>query len=31
MKLAASLSPEALKAQHLDIVRRLEDKQDINR
>jgi Protein of unknown function (DUF2911) len=31
MKLAASLSPEALKAQHLDIVRRLEDKQDIKR
>lgn len=31
MKLAASLSPEPLKAQHLDIVRRLEDKQDINR
>ena len=31
MKLAASLAPEPLKAQHLDIVRRLEDKQDINR
>jgi tetratricopeptide (TPR) repeat protein len=31
MKLAASMAPEPLKAQHLDIVRRLEDKQDINR
>jgi len=31
MKLAASLAPEPLKAQHQDIVRRLEDKQDINR
>jgi DUF2911 family protein len=31
MKIAASLGPEALKAQHLDLIRRLEDKQDINK
>jgi tetratricopeptide (TPR) repeat protein len=31
MKLAASESPEALKTQHLDLVRRLENKEDINR
>jgi tetratricopeptide (TPR) repeat protein len=31
MKIAASLGPESLKAQHLDLIRRLEDKQDINK
>ena len=31
MKLAAASSPEPLKAQHLDLVRRLENKEDINR
>jgi tetratricopeptide (TPR) repeat protein len=31
MKLAASQSPESLKTQHLDLVRRLENKEDINR
>jgi tetratricopeptide (TPR) repeat protein len=31
MKLAASESPESLKTQHLDLVRRLENKEDINR
>jgi len=29
MKLAANSSPESLKSQHLDLVRRLENKQDI--
>ncbi len=31
MKLAAAASPERLKAQHVDLVRRLENKEDINR
>ena len=31
MKLAASESPESLKSQHLDLVRRLQNKEDINR
>jgi len=31
MKLAASESPQPLKMQHLDLVRRLENKEDINR
>jgi tetratricopeptide (TPR) repeat protein len=31
MKLAESESPESLKSQHADLVRRLEDKQDINK
>jgi len=30
MKLAESESPEALKSQHADLVRRLENKEDIN-
>jgi hypothetical protein len=31
MKLAAAGAPESLKVQHLDLVRRLENKEDINR
>jgi tetratricopeptide (TPR) repeat protein len=31
MKLAATAAPESLKAQHIDLVRRLENKEDINR
>jgi hypothetical protein len=31
MKLAAAASPESLKAQHDNLVRRLENKEDINR
>jgi tetratricopeptide (TPR) repeat protein len=31
MKLATASSPEALKTQHADLVRRLENKEDINR
>lgn len=31
MKLAANSSPESLKSQHLDLLRRLENKEDINR
>jgi hypothetical protein len=31
MKLAAASSPESLKTQHADLVRRLENKEDINR
>jgi tetratricopeptide (TPR) repeat protein len=31
MKLAAAASPESLKTQHADLIRRLENKEDINR
>lgn len=31
MKLAAAASPESLKTQHVDLVRRLENREDINR
>jgi hypothetical protein len=31
MKLAAAESPESLKIQHADLIRRLENKEDINR
>jgi tetratricopeptide (TPR) repeat protein len=31
MKLAAAASPESLRTQHADLVRRLENKEDINR
>ena len=31
MQLAAAASPEALKAQHLDLVRRLQNREDINK
>jgi tetratricopeptide (TPR) repeat protein len=31
MKLAATVAPESLKAQHVDLVRRLENKEDINK
>ena len=31
MKLAATLAPESLKAQHADLVRRLENREDINK
>ena len=31
MKLAAAVAPESLKTQHLDLVRRLENKEDINK
>jgi hypothetical protein len=31
MKLAAASSPQSLKTQHDDLVRRLENKEDINR
>ena len=31
MKLAVAAAPESLKAQHADLVRRLENKEDINK
>jgi len=31
MKLAAQVAPESLKAQHLDLIRRLENNEDINK
>ena len=31
MKLAAAAAPESLKAQHVDLVRRLENREDINK
>jgi hypothetical protein len=31
MQVALSLSPESLKAQHVDLVRRLQDHEDINK
>ncbi|HKR02620.1 MAG TPA: hypothetical protein VJT09_18220, partial [Pyrinomonadaceae bacterium] len=31
MKLAVTAAPESLKAQHADLVRRLENREDINK
>jgi hypothetical protein len=31
MKLAAAVAPDSLKAQHVDLARRLENEEDINK